>query len=85
MNPNRTSRSATDRSQLVDAVIDGYVTWREESAAVTATYENWRRASRGERPAAFDAYVAALDREELTASAYQRVLEQAAARSGAHA
>jgi hypothetical protein len=82
---NRTSRSAPGGSHLVDAVIDGYVTWREESAAVQATYEHWQRVSRDERAAAFDGYVAALDREELTASAYRRLVERAAAQPAADA
>jgi hypothetical protein len=73
------SRSAASRTQFVDAVVDVYVTWREESAAVSSMYDNWRYAPRDERSTAFDAYSAALDREERAARAYQRLLEQAAA------
>jgi hypothetical protein len=78
MSLNRTSRRAAARTELFDAVMDAYVTWREESAAVTATYENWRCAARDERSNAYDEHAAALDREEQAAFAYQGLLEQAA-------
>jgi len=57
----------------------GYVTWREESLAVAATYESWTSARSDTRAIAFTEYVAALDREERAASEYQRLLKQAAA------
>jgi hypothetical protein len=63
----------------IDAVIGGYVTWREESAAVAATYETWARGHGDGRAIAFADYVAALDREERAACEYQLLLEQAAA------
>lgn len=74
MNLKKSSRSATS-STLIDSVIDGYVTWREESAAVAATYRDWVDADRHERELAYGAYLAALDREELAASAYRRLVE----------
>jgi hypothetical protein len=66
-------------SELIDAVMDGYVTWREESAAVRAAYDNWRRAASDARTVAFDDYSAALDREEHAASEYRRLIELAEA------
>lgn len=42
---------SSSAAPLFDAVIECSVTWREESAAVTATYENWARAPRGEHDA----------------------------------
>jgi len=66
-------------SEIIDAVMDGYVTWREESAAVRAAYESWRRAPSNERVVAFDDYSAALDREERAASEYRRLIELAEA------
>jgi hypothetical protein len=66
-------------SDLIDAVMDGYVTWREESAAVEAAYHRWRRASRDQSMVAFDDYFAALDREEHAASEYRRLVELAEA------
>ena len=85
MSLNRTSSSAAGQSPLVDAVIDGYMTWREESAAVAASYEQWRRAARDDRASAFDAYVAALDSEEHAASVYRHLLQQAAGRHASDA
>ena len=79
MSLNMPSRYAASQTKLVDDVIEGYVSWREESAAVTATYDRWSCAPREERSNAFQAYVAALDREEHAASAYRRLLERAAA------
>jgi hypothetical protein len=70
---------SSSRSALFDALMDGYVTWREESAAVNAAYENWRRAPREERARAYWTYVAALDLEERAAFAYQQFVEEAAA------
>jgi hypothetical protein len=68
----------SSRLRLFDVLVGGYVTWREASAAVTATYENWGRAPRDERATAYAAYVTALDSEEHAASAYERLAEQAA-------
>jgi hypothetical protein len=79
MNLKRSPGPATSRKQLLDAVIDGYVTWREESHAVAVSYRNWRCAGRDERGSAVDAYFAALDREEHAAAAYRRLVEQVAA------
>jgi hypothetical protein len=79
MSLNVPSEYAASHAQLVDAVIEGYVSWREESAAVTATYERWCSAANKERSNAFQEYVAALDREERAASAYQHLLADAAA------
>ena len=61
---------------LVDALIEHYVGWREECAAVASSYENWSRAESGDRALAFSAYVAALDREELAAASYRRVIAE---------
>lgn len=78
MKLQKPSPSAASR-RLVDSVIEGYVTWREESVAVAATYQDWVGADRQERDPAYGAYLAALDREEDAASAYQRLIERAAA------
>ena len=63
---------------LVDALIEHYVSWREECAAVASSYENWSRAESGDRALAFSAYVAALDREELAAASYRDVIAEIA-------
>ena len=59
------------RQQYVDDLIDDYLGWREACAAVTVSYENWRCSDRPDKKLAFSAYVAALDREERAATAYQ--------------
>jgi hypothetical protein len=79
MNLNRAARAAASRSKLADALLDGYVAWREESAVVHSAYQRWERAARPERDIAFDEYVAALDREERAASAYRQLAELAEA------
>jgi hypothetical protein len=75
MRRNRVAESTV--SKLIDAVMDGYVTWREESMAVHATYREWVRAPLAWRGLAFDDYCQALDREERAASEYQRLLADA--------
>ena len=47
---------------LADEFVEGYLSWREESAAVESAYERWRGMQRRDRPVAFAAYRAALDR-----------------------
>ena len=74
----KSSRCA-DGAAYHDAVMDGYLTWREESAAVGTSYRIWTVAVRPQRDSAFAAYEAALEREELAASAYRCLVEQAAA------
>ena len=64
---------------LIDAVMDGYVAWREECAAVEAAYRRWHQAPRDERAVAYDHYFAALDREEYAAGEYRRLVELAEA------
>ena len=63
---------------LVDELMDLYVSWLEECAAVTASYENWRASERRDNQLAFSAYLAALDREEHAASTYQGLVERIA-------
>ena len=60
---------------LVDELIAAYVTWRTECSAVTRSYGLWSTCDRGHRDAAFDVYLAALDREEQAATTYRRLLQ----------
>jgi len=78
MNVKR-SAALKPMSALIDAVMDGYVTWREANAAVESAYHRWRQAPRDERRVAFDHYFAALDREEDAALEYRRLVELAEA------
>jgi hypothetical protein len=59
-------------------MIEHYVSWREECAAVASSYENWNGAKIGDGALAFSAYVAALDREELAAASYRRLIAEIA-------
>ena len=72
---------------LVDDLLDLYIDWRTESAAVHAAYERFSNASRSERQLAFAAYTAALDREGSAAGDYEaqirRILERDGAACGA--
>jgi hypothetical protein len=61
--------------QLVDAAIDAYVDWREESAEVWDAYERWAHAPDVDAAGAFAAYRAALDREESASRAYADLLD----------
>jgi len=65
-------------NQLIDAMIEHYVSWREECMTVASSYENWSRADAPDRTLAFSAYIAALDREEQAAASYRRITEQLA-------
>jgi hypothetical protein len=52
---------------LRDQIIDLYLDWREETAAVADAYASWAGAPGGEEGGGFAAYAAALDREEAAA------------------
>jgi hypothetical protein len=70
------SPTAAPSSELIDAVMDAYIEWREENAEVTAAYRTWNNAPAHERTLCHDNYVAALDREELAANVYMRLIAQ---------
>jgi hypothetical protein len=59
--------------------MDEYVRWREACVAVDVAYDIWSSAGREEWRLAATAYVAALDREEQAAVAYQRLVEDVVA------
>jgi hypothetical protein len=58
---------------LIDDLMDAYLGWCEESAAVEIAYRRWSIAPSPEAAGAFAAYVAALDREELASVEYARL------------
>jgi hypothetical protein len=78
MKPGR-SAVASPYSLVIDEAMDGYVSWREESAAVEKAYRTWLSAGREDRALAFAVYAAALDREERAASDYERLIARATA------
>jgi hypothetical protein len=61
---------------LADEFVEGYLCWREESAAVEHAYEQWRSVTRRDRTVAFAAYRAALDREEHAARVFHDCAER---------
>jgi hypothetical protein len=61
---------------LADEFVDGYLCWREESAAVEDAYERWRGVTQRDRTVAFAAYRAALDREEHAARVFHDCAER---------
>jgi hypothetical protein len=54
----------------LDALVERYVVWREESRTVRLAYERWCGAERPTRSLAYAAYRAALEREERAAWDY---------------
>jgi hypothetical protein len=65
------------KNRLSDAVVIAYAEWTSECAAVRNAYRQWRAASVVEESIAFDAYNAALDREEHAAKRYARRVRRA--------
>jgi hypothetical protein len=67
-------RRSTRRRARVDAVVSAYAQWRAERDAVRVAYRVWIAASASSEPLAFDAYQAALEREERAAKTYARLM-----------
>jgi len=65
--------------RLLDEVVDAYVDWREERAAVWGAYARWSSAPVPDCPLAFTAYRAALDREECAAHTYAALMTRGSA------
>jgi hypothetical protein len=62
---------------VLDATVAAYSDWRRECAAVRNAYRSWASARAVDKPLAFVAYNAALDREEGAAKLYARLLRRA--------
>ncbi len=75
----RSCSFSTTSSELIDAVMDVYVTWRERCVAVEMSYRLWSCSAPEERALAYSGYTAALDREERAADEYRRLLDRATA------
>ena len=58
------------RPNTADLAVNAYVAWRHECVAVWDAYLTWKHAHAVYEPQAFGAYEAALEREEMAASAY---------------
>jgi hypothetical protein len=59
------------RPDIVDRLISAYCEWREECREVTAAYQRLSNAEPEDAALAHAAYIAALDREESAARAYE--------------
>jgi hypothetical protein len=71
---------AVDRDiELTDELIGLYCDWRTRCEEVRTTYGRLDGAAREERPLAFAAYQAALDREGSAADAYARQVRRLSA------
>lgn len=70
-------RNTAGEAKLGSPLEAGYARWRHESDVVAECYRAWIASPRGERFLAYDAYVAALEREERAAGAYRHLAEQA--------
>ena len=53
-----------------------YVGWREECCAVRVSYDRWRHADRDVEQFTWEAYPAALEREERAAHAYRKCVDR---------
>ena len=63
--------------RLRDEIIDLYLAWREEAAAVADAYALWADATADDKAARFAAFTAAIDREEAAVRSYADVLAAA--------
>jgi hypothetical protein len=69
--------SATAFGQwVIDEMLERYICWREECAAVRTAYQHWADSDRRERRLAYAGYLAALDREERAARTYAGHVER---------
>lgn len=75
MHFRRASRRDVNPLEFLDALMDGYVHWRDANRAVAETYHHWSLATRGDRERAFASYAAALDHEEHAAHCYRQLIE----------
>jgi len=64
------------RRDTTELAFDAYLSWREECIAVRTAYLAWRGARAAEAALAFDAYEAALDREEVAAEVYAALMRR---------
>ena len=65
------------RRAAADSALAAYLEWRRECDAVRVAYRTWRGARALDEPRTFDAYKAALDREESAAALFARRMQRA--------
>jgi hypothetical protein len=67
---------APRRRRLVNAVMDAYLEWRDECAAVSDAYRRWADAGEADLGSTWRAYEAALDREERASAVYDEIVRR---------
>ena len=70
-----TDSSLTDG--LVEEILIYYIDWRHDAAAAADAYRRWSTAPADEAVLRFSAYMAALEQEEFSATAYAIVAREA--------
>jgi hypothetical protein len=61
-----------------DALVDGYVAWREASAEVHSAYDRWSACEFRDWYLGLAGYIAALDREQHAACVYEQLVRAVA-------
>jgi hypothetical protein len=72
----RPRRRLIRQRDAVDLAVDAYVAWREECSAVRDAYLAWTRGAAANAADAFDAYEAALEREQAAANVYAELMRR---------
>jgi hypothetical protein len=67
------------KDSMVEELLDCYLSWREECAALDAAWDRWVHATKEDRPFAFAAYAAQLDLEEQAARCHETSFASATA------
>jgi hypothetical protein len=65
------------QKELVDRLIEAYVTWREACLRVSDAYGSWARETGPGATSEFGRYMAELEREERAADVYARLVRRA--------
>lgn len=74
-----TAVTTSTQVRALPPVLDHYLSWREECAALDAAYVRWKRAPQEDQALAFTVYAAQLDLEEQAARCYETSALSAAA------
>jgi hypothetical protein len=77
MSSNRPIILKQERQRLANAAMDAYLCWRDECDAVWGAYHRWLAAAEADAWLAFQAYAAALDREERACDVYAGLVKRA--------
>jgi hypothetical protein len=72
------------QTELVDRLIDAYVSWHEACLRVSDAYGSWASGTGPGATFAFDRYMAALDREERAAEVYAGLVRRAGRLGSSH-